>query len=95
VAADGALWVTGTGEDGAGRLRKLDPNRLRITTNVTVGSNPAGVAYGAGSLWVANSGDGTVMRINPATGQIVATIHVGGTPYDLAFSHGLAWVTIL
>ena len=95
VAADGALWVTGTGEDGTGLLRKLDPKRLRITTNVTVGSHPAGVAYGAGSLWVANSGDGTVMRIDPATEQIVATIYVGGAPYDLAFTHGLVWVTIV
>ena len=54
-----------------------------------------GVAFGAGSLWVANTVDGTVMRVDPTNGRILATIQVGGTPFDVTFAHGLAWVTIL
>jgi YVTN family beta-propeller protein len=94
VEEHGALWLTGRGNDGD-YLQKIDPSQLKPKMKIRVGSWPVGVAYGANSLWVANSGDGTVMRINPTNGHILKTIHVGGTPYDLAFTHGLAWVTIL
>jgi YVTN family beta-propeller protein len=66
-----------------------------VSATIPVGRSPAGVTVGAGSIWVANSGDGTVTRIDPSDGNILATIHVGGSPFDLTFAHGLAWVTIL
>ena len=55
---------------------------------------PLGVAYGNGSIWVANSGDGTVSRIDPATGRIAATISVGGSPNGIVAADGEIWVTV-
>jgi peptide/nickel transport system substrate-binding protein len=49
---------------------------------------------GAGSVWVANSGDGTVTRIDPRTDKIQAIIPVGGSPQAIAIADGRAWVTV-
>jgi peptide/nickel transport system substrate-binding protein len=61
---------------------------------IGVGHSPAGVAVGAGSVWVANSGDGTVMRIDPRTDTRVATITVGSAPQAIAVADGRIWVTV-
>ena len=55
---------------------------------------PGGVAVGAGSVWVANSGDGTVTRIDPRTDNEDATIAVGGSPQAITVAGGRAWVTV-
>ena len=52
------------------------------------------MAVGAGSVWVANSGDGTVTRIDPATDRDQATIRVGGSPPRSRSPAGRAWVTV-
>ena len=59
---------------------------------VRVGSQPTGLAAGAGSLWSANSGAGTVSRISPAKRKVVATIDVGQTPASIAAGSGAVWV---
>ena len=59
-----------------------------------MGSSPAGVAVGAGSVWVANSGDGTVTRIDPRTDKAHATIVVGGSPQAITVADGRVWVTV-
>jgi peptide/nickel transport system substrate-binding protein len=51
------------------------------------------VAFGAGSIWVANSGDGTVTRIDPATGKAV-TIDVGGSPHGIVVAAHRVWVSV-
>ena len=65
-----------------------------MTARIPVGRSPAGVAFGAGSVWVANSGDGTVTRINPSTSKPIATIPVGGSPQALTIADGRVWVTV-
>ena len=52
------------------------------------------MSVGAGSVWVANSGDGTVTRIDPATNKTIATIAVGGSPQAITVAGGRAWVTV-
>ena len=68
--------------------------RESVTTTIPVGRSPAGVAVGAGSVWVANSGDGTVTRIDPSTDKAIATIAVGGSPQALTVADGRVWVTV-
>lgn len=41
------------------------------------GARVAGLAVGAGAVWVANGRAGTVARLDPRTNQVVATIPVG------------------
>jgi YVTN family beta-propeller protein len=58
---------------------------------VTVGTNPIGVAFGSGSLWVANLGSGTVSRIDPATLSVTATITLVGAEH-VVYAFGSLWV---
>jgi streptogramin lyase len=59
---------------------------------VHVGSQPTGLASGAGSLWSANSAGGSVSRISPTRRKVVATIRVGTSPSSVAFGAGAVWV---
>ena len=57
-----------------------------------VGARPASIAYGSGSLWVANLDDQTVSRVDPATRSVTRNIPVTDTPTGLATSPGAVWV---
>ena len=83
------LWVANI--DG-GKITRVD-----VTTNETknfkTDIGPAGVAFGAGSLWVSHFVP-EVWRINPNTSQVEAKIHVDdGTTRGIAFADGKTWVT--
>jgi YVTN family beta-propeller protein len=90
AAGAGAVWVTDQKRDS---VWQIDPRTNRVARTIQVGNNPAGVAVGARSVWVA-SGEGTVARIDPTSGRVVATITVGGTPQGLAVGAGAVWVTV-
>jgi DNA-binding SARP family transcriptional activator len=51
-----------------------------------------GIAYGAGSLWVASHEENEVVRVDPATGSVLARIHVR-LPSWLAYGDGALWTT--
>ena len=52
------------------------------------------VAFGAGAVWVANTGDGTVSRIDLETAEVVKTIPVG-TVSDLIKADVLFWGSLM
>ena len=56
------------------------------------GTNPTGVAAGAGAVWVANSGEQTISRIDPQSGR-ATTIDVHAAPTELAVGAGAVWMT--
>jgi DNA-binding beta-propeller fold protein YncE len=64
-----------------------------VVERIAVGRGAAGLAVGAGSVWVANALDGTVSRIDPRRGEVVETIEVGGLLQDVAVGAGGVWVT--
>jgi peptide/nickel transport system substrate-binding protein len=72
---------------------RIDPGTHRVVRMIPVGSGPAGLAFGDGSVWVANTFDGTVTRINARTGTVIRTIPVGGQAGQLAWGAGAVWVT--
>jgi len=90
VTPDGNAWVTDTSQDV---IWELDGQLNSIVKSFPVGTNPFGVAYGAGALWIANNGDGTVTRLDPAT-RHTTTIPVGAGPLRVAFAFGKVWVTV-
>ena len=63
-----------------------------LSDSVRVGLSPDGLAFGAGSLWVANRIDGTVSRINPETRAVVDVIPVGALPNEVAVTGNDVWV---
>ena len=75
-------------------LVRIDPSTDSVKTTITVGSRPRGVAWGDGSIWVANGGDGTFSRVDPQTNRVVATIAVGQSPQALVATAGAVWVSV-
>jgi tRNA A-37 threonylcarbamoyl transferase component Bud32 len=95
VALDGrAVWVLDRGDTGApARAVRVDAKTLEESGDAFVGTDPQGIAYGAGSLWVTNAGDGTVTEIDAREAERVgAPIEVGGRPEAIAASGGRVWV---
>jgi YVTN family beta-propeller protein len=72
-------------------VARIDPATGRVTAKIKAGKDPASVAIGEGSAWVANEGDNTVSRIDPPTGK-VTTIEVGREPKAIAVGDEGVWV---
>ena len=70
----------------------IDPNNDRIVGDVHVGAQPRGVAFGAGGVWVPNTGDETVTRIDPRTLRADPGIGVGGAAVDIAILGSKLWI---
>jgi YVTN family beta-propeller protein len=70
----------------------IDPYTNRVVEQVAVGTRPAGIASGSGSLWVANLDDQTVSRVDPRTLQTLRTIAVRGPPTGIATTAAGVWV---
>jgi YVTN family beta-propeller protein len=64
----------------------------RMTDAVPVGLSPAGIAYGAGSLWTVNRTDGTVSRIDPRKHTVIQTTRVGASPTAVTVTGDDVWI---
>jgi YVTN family beta-propeller protein len=73
-------------------LAAIDVRTNLIVGAAPVGARPGAVAWGAGSLWVANLDDQTISRIDPRTLGTPATIRVTGPPTAIATTAGRVWV---
>jgi YVTN family beta-propeller protein len=73
-------------------LAAIDVRSDRVTAVVPVGSPPGPVAFGSGSLWVANAADQTVLQVDPVAQRMVRTLSVGATPTGIAASRDAIWV---
>jgi ABC-type transport system substrate-binding protein len=71
-----SVWVA---EDTGPEIEELDADSGNVLRHVTVhgGQSEGGVAYGAGSLWLASGND--VIRVDPRNGRIVQDFPVAGT----------------
>jgi YVTN family beta-propeller protein len=72
-------------------LVAVDPKTNRIVASIPVGSRPASVVVGEGSVWVGDAADGTVTRIDPVTRSVVKTFGIGAPAIDLATGDGSVW----
>jgi streptogramin lyase len=84
------VWATSASD---GTLSGIDPE------TTAVGGKPlrlekgiAGVATGAGSVWVSSPRRGEVIRIDQDTRRVVDRIEVGGHPGAIVFGGGRVWV---
>lgn len=101
LAAAIAIPVFAFGQNGSGggltvegnAVAEIDPGSNKVVGQVpNVGARPSSIAYGSGSLWVANLDDQTVIRIDPGTKTIKGNVSVEDTPTGLATSPGAVWV---
>lgn len=91
VFAESAVWASSS--DGS--VSRIDPATNRVTARIAVGTGQlGGLAFGDGSLWVANFGGGELDRIDPGSGSVVARVAVGGQPVGPAVAaDGTVWVS--
>jgi YVTN family beta-propeller protein len=73
-------------------VAEIDAKTDRVVRTGTVGVRPLAVAYGAGSLWVANLDDETISRVDPRTLRQLHTIPVGEPPTGVAIADRAVWV---
>ena len=73
-------------------LAGIDIKDNRVTSAMAVGTRPGPIAFGSGSLWVANLDDQTVSRIDPASLRTVRVISAAAPPTGIAASAGGVWV---
>src|SRR6266511_4967840 len=88
----GSVWVANS---DAATVSRIDPRYNRPVQTIPIrgpsGFGLSAIAYGLGSVWVADAG-GRVSRIDPRRGRVVATIVVGNEPRALAVGAGAVWV---
>jgi DNA-binding SARP family transcriptional activator/DNA-binding beta-propeller fold protein YncE len=76
---------------GASDVAVIEPDTSRISTRVPVGSSPALIREGDGSVWVADRIDLTVTEIDLESRRVVRTVGVGFRPDDMAARNGSVW----
>lgn len=85
-----AVWVLGDAADR--RLWRIDSRSGRIGAILELPFVPAGIAVGAGAVWVTAQLDDVVVKIDPGSGRIVRTIPVGRGASAVAVGGGSVWV---
>jgi YVTN family beta-propeller protein len=93
------VFAFGQRNSGSGQVAEpnsvavIDPGSNRVVDSVpNVGARPRSIAYGSGSLSVADLDDRTVARIDRATRSVTRNIPVADIPTGLATSPGAVWV---
>jgi YVTN family beta-propeller protein len=85
----GSVWVV----FGDSTLARVDTGG-KVLGKTLVGSQPAGVVFADGSVWVTNSGDATVQRFSPETfrQEPLRTFNVGRLPSGITYADGAIWI---
>jgi virginiamycin B lyase len=64
LPAAGSIWTT---DLALGRVVRVDPATNTVSARISFGLRPFGMAYGAGSLWVADRSGDVIGRIDLRT----------------------------
>ena len=103
--AAGALLALGRGDSGARATEPLaevvlaqasdvaviQPDTSKVVARVPVGSSPALIREGEGSVWVADQVDLTVTEIDLESRRVLRTVGTGFRPDDLAARDDTVW----
>src|SRR5258708_33042990 len=63
------------------------------TASFPVGTEPTGVAFDGGNIWVVNDSNSTVSKLRASDGTTLGTFAVGFFPLGVAFDGANIWVT--
>ncbi|HZD00797.1 MAG TPA: hypothetical protein VFA46_11605 [Actinomycetes bacterium] len=89
-----SLWIA-----AGDSLLRLDPATDRVVAHIPIASEdsgPAGLAFGAGAVWVPVAVPGSVWRVDPANNKVVARIPLRESLagfIGVAVSEDAVWVT--
>jgi DNA-binding beta-propeller fold protein YncE len=60
--------------------------------NISVGVDPAAVAFDGANIWVANAASNSVTKLRASDGTLLGTFAVGSAPVAVAFDGANVWV---
>jgi YVTN family beta-propeller protein len=99
LAAAVAIPVFALSQGGSGSVAVapnsvavIDAGSNKVVRSVPVGVRPSAIAFGNGSLWVANTDDRTLARIDPETRLVQGYVPLQVTPTGVAVRPGSVWV---
>ena len=92
AAANGSIWVSHPGTEGAGdgSVSRINPAANTVTVNIPVGELPYELAVAGGSVWVGLNQTPTLVRINASTHAVI-NVPVGVGIYAVAATTGNVW----
>ena len=82
----GSIWLT---EDGGSNVMRIDAQNGKVQSRFTVAGQGPGIAYGAGSLWLAR-GEG-VARVDPESGRVLHRIALADAVNWVVYADGAVW----
>jgi DNA-binding SARP family transcriptional activator/DNA-binding beta-propeller fold protein YncE len=90
AAGDGDVWIT----EGA-RATEIDPSVNGVARRVALGEGPllAGIAIGAGAVWVADPFGGNVWRFDTGPSRAKRAIALETWVAGVSFGEGAVWAT--
>jgi YVTN family beta-propeller protein len=88
LASSGASIVRVAPNDVAA----IDTRNDHVVAAIPVGDQPGPIAFGSGSLWVANLGDQNISRIDPGAQRTLRNISVSSSPSGIAATASGLWV---
>jgi DNA-binding beta-propeller fold protein YncE len=98
--AHGSVWISNGGEGEPPKLRRLDPETLRVTAVVDLGGeqdvfppDAYGAARSADGIWVPLGYQKAVVLVDPATNSVSRRIEVDANPYGLLEDGDDLWIT--
>jgi ABC-type transport system substrate-binding protein len=88
ASGGGSIWVS---EDLGPRVVGIDAQTGEVEQRFSLGRSGRGIAFGAGSLWVAR--DAAVIRVEPKTGRTLKRFPVPTAAMWIVFADGSVWAT--
>ncbi len=92
VAVKQASSVASTVRVAPNSVAEIDVRSGRIVAAAPVGARPGPIAFGSGSLWIANLDDQNISRVDPSSLRTVRNIPLPTPPMALAASADGVWV---
>ena len=82
----GSIWLT---QDGGSEVMDIDARNGKVRSQFTVPGQGPGIAYGAGSLWLARGQD--VARVDPRSGRVLRRIAFADAVDWVVYADGAVW----
>jgi ABC-type transport system substrate-binding protein/tRNA A-37 threonylcarbamoyl transferase component Bud32 len=90
AAGGGSVWVTQHPDSSRPEVARIDVRTGKVSNRFRVGGGAGdGIAYAAGSLWLARGAD--IARVEPGSGHVLHRFPVGGSSIRVVFADGAVW----
>ena len=82
------MWLV---TDAKGVFSRIEPPGNKVSAEIEVAPNSAGLTYGEGAVWLTSPETNLLTRVDPRTNKVTDTIEVGPRPRFLTTGAGSVW----